>query len=449
MGVFWLLWLVPLALLLGTLMDPLGPWAGWWWGRVRRRVSRVWRWPWGWYLVGAPLMLCRVRWSWRQMADNLALSEVRRPAWTVIGSNSMVMGRSIRPVPPLLGVPRMTRTGVVVRVRMHPGQTPAQYVEAAEGIAHTWRAHSVRVLSPRPRMILLVATARDALAGEVRPVSGSGRLLTATVGLLEDGDEWLIDFRTVPHWLVVGATQSGKSTWLAALVSELAPQRVALIGIDLKGGLELGLFEARLTALATSRDEAVQLLGALLDELIYRMRQCRMAGVRNVWDLPEDERPVPIVVIVDEVAELYLHDGSREGREAFRQSSSALLRLAQLGRALGLHLVVAGQRVGSDLGPGVTALRAQLGGRVCHRVNDPQTAEMALGDLQPDAVVAAQSITETERGVAVQALSGRWTRARSALVTPEQAERTAERYGDVTPVIASLGSIGGGTERAS
>src|SRR5690606_12006590 len=97
------------------------------------------------------------------------------------------------------------------------------------------------------------------------------------------------------------------------------------------------------------------------------------------------------VVLVDEVVELFLMaDGS--GKDQVAKTGTALVRVAQLGRALGVQLVVCGQRIGSDLGPGVTALRSQLSGRVCHRVNDPETAAMTLGDLDPAALDAARAI---------------------------------------------------------
>src|SRR5262249_17276010 len=90
------------------------------------------------------------------------------------------------------------------------------------------------------------------------------------------------------------------------------------------------------------------------------------------------------------------------------------------------------------LGSGVTALRAQLSGRVVHRVNDPATAEMALGDLAPDAVAVAQSITEHEQGVAVTTIGGGWVRARSTLVTTEEARPTAALHAGLVPVLACL-----------
>lgn len=286
--------------------------------------------------------------------------------------------------------------------------------------------------------MLLTATATDPLQ---RPglATAPAELLSALIGVLESGGAWVMNLRLVPHWLIAGATRSGKSALLARLITQLAPQPVALVGIDCKGGMELGLFAGRLSALATCRREAVAVLSALVVDMQDRMSACRSAGVRSIWELPDKLRPLPVVVIVDEIAELYLSDGTRESKAEAEQCSTLLLRIGQLGAALGLHLVVAGQRVGSDLGPGVTALRAQLGGRICHRVNDPGTAEMTLGDLNKDAVAVAQSITAEERGVAVcTGPDGGWNRARSHLTPTEEAVSTARKYAALTPELPAL-----------
>ncbi len=236
---------------------------------------------------------------------------------------------------------------------------------------------------------------------------------------------WTVDLRKVPHWLVTGATQSGKSTLLASWLTELGSQPVILVGIDLKGGMELGLYERRLSALAVDREEAIKVLTTVLSEVMERMADCRTAGVRSVWDLPEMTRPDPVVIIVDEVAELLLV-ASLNGRKEATECATLLLRIAQLGAALGVHLILAAQRFGSDLGPGATAIRAQMGGRVCHRVNDEQTAVMTLGDLAPDAVAVAQTITEDEKGVAVTAVEGQWRRVRSRWTTPSALRNHAD-----------------------
>ncbi len=97
--------------------------------------------------------------------------------------------------------------------------------------------------------------------------------------------------------MVVGITLSGKSTFLHAVVVALAPLPVALVGIDLKGGLELSVYGPRLSGLATDKKEAADLLEDLLTVTQERMADCRAARVQNVWSLPVV--PVPVFVFVD------------------------------------------------------------------------------------------------------------------------------------------------------
>ncbi|MFJ9855555.1 FtsK/SpoIIIE domain-containing protein [Streptomyces sp. NPDC101150] len=421
-----------------------------WWDPWLTKSGIDWRAvPWRWYLLGFPATAIRMRWRWKQVCLINDLSISRKPTRAMVGDLA-VRGTALRAIAPTLGLPRVTRTGLVVRVRLNPGQTPRPFLNATGALEHAWQVHRVRISSPRRGELVVTVTARDSLSrDDAKTDHQPERLLAARVGRIEDGGAWVLDLRQIPHWLLVGATQSGKSTLLAAWVVRLAPQSVALVGIDCKGGLELGLVESRLSALACNRPEAIELLHALVREMEGRMAACRAARVRSIWQLPDSGRPMPIVVLVDELAELYLSDGSRESRDEVAQCSTLLLRVAQLGAALGLHLVVAGQRVGAELGPGVTALRAQLGGRIAHRVNDQATAEMALGDLSPDAIAVAQTIEPDEKGVAVTTVGGRWMRARSDLTTTDQARAIADEHAHLTPYFPALAhsmTKGGRTE---
>ncbi|GAA4619101.1 hypothetical protein GCM10023195_86240 [Actinoallomurus liliacearum] len=84
---------------------------------------------------------------------------------------------------------------------------------------------AVRVVASKPGRVQLLATMRDPLAVvDVSPETDE--LLTVRPGMLENGEPWVMDFRTVPHWLNAGATQSGKSDLAnAALVRSRRPIR--------------------------------------------------------------------------------------------------------------------------------------------------------------------------------------------------------------------------------
>jgi len=166
-------------------------------------------------------------------------------------------------------------------------------------------------------------------------------------------------------------------------------------------------------------------LEALLGVIGDRGQLCHDHGVRSVWDLPASKRPYPVVIVIDEIAELFLA-ADKAGKSESARCVTALVRIAQLGSALGVFVWAAGQRFGSDLGPGATLLRAQLAGRICHRVTDTETATMTLAGLPREATAAALGIGMDMPGVAVTGDdSGTWGMARSAHVSMDRAVEIA------------------------
>lgn len=413
-----------------------------------------------WYGVGCPLKAVQVYGTWRHVASGCGLTRRRRRLRWSTGlfpesSGVIRLRRSLGRVDvekvPRLGLIRPTARGFRVSLRLRDGQTPDDVRAVLDRLAHAWRVHSVRVHSWRPGRVTLLATGADPLV-EVELAELSAGLLRVTPAVLETGEPFVVDFRQVPHWLIVGATNSGKSTLISALVMGLAPQLasgepltgdpadhaglgVALVGFDLKGGVEFTPYAARMSALATERAECLRLLEQLIDIIRARMALCRRYRARDIWHerIPPAVRPTPIVVLIDEIAELFLM-ADKSHKDEVARTATALLRIAQIARAFGVYLVVCGQRVGSDLGPGVTALRSQLSGRICHRVNDEATAEMTLGDMDRAALHAARQIPPSMPGVAVVIGSdGRWHRARSVYRSEEQAEAAAAFYAPLAP----------------
>lgn len=459
--------------------------------RWRLRLERPWLW---WPIFGAPVAVVRMAWSWRATCEGLGLSvpAKRFSQYGLLntgggngrrGGGLIVKGEPLKLIAPRRTRLRVTRCGLVVVVRLHPGQVPGQWERVSEAFAHQWRVHRVRVTSERPGFVTLTGLGFDPLRfppstsdkdTPMAVVAAGPRVLTSTVeergsrpkrsgyavvpgvlavrvGVMEDGEPWLVDLGQHPHYLVTGATRSGKSTLTVRLGVELAQRPVILVGIDAKNGMELAPFAPRLSALAVTRAEAAAGLEALVAVLYLRTMVCREHGARSIWELPTEVRPEPIVVLVDEVAELFLAV-DKPGKEEAARCVNALVRIGQLGAALGVHLWVAGQRFGSDLGPGATLLRAQLSGRICHRVADPETATMTLAGLPGEAVVEAQRIGTDLAGVAVVGDdSGTWALARSTPVPISTAKTVAAEFAglvmplpEVTAAIENVRAGGGG-----
>ncbi|MCT9006376.1 FtsK/SpoIIIE domain-containing protein [Streptomyces rhizosphaerihabitans] len=400
-----------------------------------------------WWLIGYPVVALRVLATYRATMDACGLTV---PASAVRRATARMMGREASPVPPRRSLPLPTGSGLVMRLRMATGQAPEDFAASADRLRHAWAAHAVHIRPTKPGRLELRLIGWDVLAN-VRPARRrlAGGPLTLPLALRDDGSWHVRDFRTVPHELILGATQSGKSVYLRNLLCGLARQRVVLVGIDCKWGVELAPFAPRLSALADTSDRANELLDVLLEEMEERFRLIGVTSgagpdavlTSDVWGLPDGVRPVPIVVVVDEVAELFLA-ASRDDEKRRDAMVTKLIRIAQLGRAAGIYLEVCGQRFGSELGKGATMLRAQLTGRVCHRVNDESSANMALADISPEAALAATGIPADRPGVAVVGdSSGGWSRARSPHLTLDDAAAVCRDTADLVPDLPRLAAF--------
>ncbi|MFJ3922660.1 FtsK/SpoIIIE domain-containing protein [Streptomyces sp. NPDC090022] len=401
---------------------------------------------WYWLGFGWLVTLVRLLWSYRAVMEACGLTE--QPSRSRVWVAAAMDRAPARAVPRVRGA-RVTRSGLVLRLKILPGQEVLDFDAASERLRHSWRMHGVHVRALRPGYLEVRLIAYDVLRRVEMPRKLPAELLRVPVALRADGALHERDFRASPHELVIGATESGKSVYLRGLIKGLAPQRVALVGIDCKWGVELAPFTRRLSALAYTPEDAGALLDALVEEMTGRYELIRASQnldpdaspesiTSDVWGLPEDIRPVPIVVIVDEVAELFLI-ASKADEKRRDHMVTQLVRLGQLGRAAAIYLEICGQRFGSELGTGATALRAQLTGRVSHRVNDEASAKMALGDISLRAVGAATAIPAERPGTAVVGLaSGGWARIRSPFVSLDQAAAVCAAYEGLTPDVPAL-----------
>ncbi|MGW5031343.1 FtsK/SpoIIIE domain-containing protein [Streptomyces nigra] len=407
-----------------------------------------WRRPaWYWLTFGVTLAALRVLIRYASVMDACGLT-VPPSRWRLALARIADRPAPDSRVPRILRL-RPTRTGLVLRLKLRPGQDAFDVAAASDRLRHSFSMYGVTSREVRSGVVELRMTGYDVLKRVQMPARTDARPMRVPVALREDGSVHYRDYRAVPHALTLGATESGKSVYQRNLVAGLAPLDVALVGIDCKQGVELFPLARRFSALADNPDTAAELLDALVDHMqgvyqLIRAEQRISVAVpdadiaADIWDLPEELRPVPVVVLVDEVAELALFANKEEEKRRDR-IITALVRLAQLGRAAGIYLEICGQRFGSELGKGITMLRAQLTGRTAHRVNDETSANMAFGDISPDAVLAAIQIPAELRGVAIAGDStGGWHRIRAPHTSLRQAVNVCNKHADRTPALPVL-----------
>ena len=177
----------------------------------------------------------------------------------------------------------------------------------------------------------------------------------------------VVDLTQLPHLLVAGGTGSGKSVCLNAMVLSMlmtsSPDRLRMVMVDPKG-VEFAHYQEipHLVAPIINRPDE---FGSALDSLILIMQQryelLRGAGARDIgtYNRRPGAAPIPfLVVVVDELAELMLSGG--------KHAEDNLVRLAQQGRAAGIHLILSTQRPTVDVVTGL--LKANISSRIAFSV---------------------------------------------------------------------------------
>jgi S-DNA-T family DNA segregation ATPase FtsK/SpoIIIE len=219
--------------------------------------------------------------------------------------------------------------------------------------------------------------------------------LTMALGKTVSGETYVTDLATMPHLLIAGATGQGKSVGLNCMISSLlfksSPEEVRLILIDPKR-LELGVYEDiphLLCPVVTDPKMAANVLKWAVGEMEKRIRRLASEGVRNIdqynnvmragrAEKPEaraDEDSGPlhyIVIIIDELADLMMVSSN--------EVEECITRLAQMARAVGIHLILATQRPSVDVITGL--IKANFPSRISFRVSakvDSRTILDAMG----------------------------------------------------------------------
>jgi S-DNA-T family DNA segregation ATPase FtsK/SpoIIIE len=230
----------------------------------------------------------------------------------------------------------------------------------------------------------------------------SASKLTLVLGKTIHGEPYLTDLAAMPHLLIAGSTGTGKSVGVNAMLTSIlfraTPEDVRMILIDPKR-LELGMYEEiphLLTPVVVDPKKAANALRWAVHEMEERYKTLAAEGVRNIEQYnrnirlvieeggssskdPDAPRPLPfIVVVIDELADLMM--------VASNEVEESIARLAQMARAVGIHLILATQRPSVDVVTGL--IKANMPSRISFRLSsktdsrtilDANGAEQLLG----------------------------------------------------------------------
>jgi len=276
----------------------------------------------------------------------------------------------------------------VTQFTMRPSQGVklSRIVSLQNDLALALAAHPIRMEAPIPGRSLVgievpntkvaTVTLRDVM--ETKPYKKRQTSLSLPLGKDVSGNTHVIPLEKMPHLLVAGATGSGKSVCLNTMILswlyQNGPDDLRLILVDPKR-VELTVYNGiphLLVPPITSVDDTINALKWTVREMDRRLDILSHFGARNIDDYNQraEERMPKIVVVIDELADLM----STNRREV----EASIVRIAQMARAVGIHLVLATQRPSVDVITGL--IKANIPGRVAFAVAS-QTDSRTILDM--------------------------------------------------------------------
>jgi S-DNA-T family DNA segregation ATPase FtsK/SpoIIIE len=331
-------------------------------------------------------------------------------------------------------------------LELAPGVKVNRITSLSHDIAYAMASPDVRILAPIP--------GRSAIGVEVpnrqRQLVTLGDILVSQeardashpleVGLGRDiaGRAHMLNLATLPHVLIAGATGAGKSSCINSLVTSLlmrnTPDQVRLILVDPKR-VELGAYNDLphlLTPVVTNPKKAANALDWAVREMDLRYEILAEVGVRDITgynaafdrgELPTPDDPDPItgkgyerlpfiVIVVDELNDLMM--------VAARDVEASICRIAQMARAVGIHLVIATQRPSVDVITGV--IKANVPSRLAFSVTSLADSRVILDQAGAEKLVGKGDL------LMVTASSSRPQRIQGAWVDEECVRKVAAHW---------------------
>ena len=272
-------------------------------------------------------------------------------------------------------------TVTTFKVQPGEGERVSRISNLEDDIALSLAAQSVRIFAPIPGTSLVGieipnAKRQNVNLGDVLPYVQGGPLELA-IGRDAEGQPIVADLAKMPHLLIAGTTGSGKSVMINTIIMSLLmrslPEDVRLIMVDPKR-VELSGYNGLphlYVPVVTEPKQAASALQWAVSEMERRLKVFERIGVRKIstfnekqaagdfeqYDNPPAKMPY-LVIIIDELSDLMMVAG--------KDVEASIVRIAQLGRAAGIHLIVATQRPSSNVVTGL--IKANITNRIAFNV---------------------------------------------------------------------------------
>ena len=274
---------------------------------------------------------------------------------------------------------------------MGEGERVNKITNLQDDIQLSLASESVRIFAPIPGTSLVGIeipnkTRQNVCLGDVLPCAQGGPLEFA-IGRDSEGAPVVADLARMPHMLVAGTTGSGKSVLINAIIMSLVmrtnPEQVRLILVDPKR-VEFSCYAGLphlYVPVVTEPRQAASALQWAVTEMDRRLKVFERAGARDVKvynrmvedgrfdDQENPPKPMPyLVIVIDELSDLMMVAG--------KDVEASIVRIAQLARAAGIHLVLATQRPSADVVTGL--IKSNVDTRVALKVSSSIDSRVIL-----------------------------------------------------------------------
>lgn len=316
------------------------------------------------------------------------------------------------------------------KISMGEGERVSKIVNLEDDITLSLAAKSVRIFAPIPGTSLVGIEIpnekpQPVFLSDVLPYAQGGPLECA-FGRDSEGKPIVVDLAGLPHLLVAGTTGSGKSVLLNAIIMSMlmrsTPEQVRLIMVDPKRVEFTGYagLPHLYVPVVTEPRQAASALQWGVTEMERRLKVFEHYKVRDIKtyngnvdggkysDMENPPKHMPyFVIVIDELADLMMVAG--------KDVESSIVRIAQLGRAAGIHLIVATQRPSADVVTGL--IRANIDNRVALSVDNALNSRIILDQKGAEQLLGRGDMLVKLRGKKPRRAQGCW-------VSDEEIEQT-------------------------